>query len=322
MEKESFMGEKSNIKKDSEAFITVEDLYYSYQFENNEMGNYSAESTKVGSAGGETSEEVQYALRGINLEIKEGENIAVIGANGSGKSTLLRHFNALLTPTSGNVWVSGWNTKDQSHLRDIRSRVGMVFQNPDSQIVATVVEEEVAFGPENLGIPHEELEARVEWALEEAGIATLKQRPSHQLSGGEKQLLAIASVLAMKPRCILLDEATSMLDPASRRRFLKTVERLHSEGITIVAATHNMEEAASASRVIILSGGCMVLDGDPVTVFSREWELKVLGAGIPPAVQLAKIIAGEIEEFPQTTLSIFELLREIESFARKRRRTI
>lgn len=311
------MKEKHHSEEKPEAFIRAEDLYYTYQVENNEVDNYKAESNRAKSSIERCAENLQYALRGINLEIKEGEYIALIGANGSGKSTLLRHFNALLTPTSGNVWVSGWNTRDQSHLRDIRSRVGMVFQDPDSQIVTTVVEEEVAFGPENLGLPYEELKARVKWALEEAGIASLRQRPSHLLSGGEKQLLAIASVLSMKPRCILLDEATSMLDPASRRRFLKTVERLHSGGITIVASTHNMEEAASASRVIVLSEGCVVLDGEPATVFAREEELKELGIGMPPSVQIARLIAGKVEGFPQTTLSLIDLMRSIESFVRK-----
>jgi len=310
------MKEKPHSGEKKESFIRVEDLYYSYQVENNKGEDYKAKTARPLSNTGKGAENLQYALRGISLEIKEGEYIAVVGANGSGKSTLLRHFNALLTPTSGNVWVLGWNTRDQSHLRNIRSRVGMVFQDPDSQIVATVVEEEVAFGPENLGLPREELKARVEWALEEAGIVALKQRLCHRLSGGEKQLLAIASILAMKPRCILLDEATSMLDPASKRRFLNIVERLHSGGITIVASTHNMEEAASASRVIVLSEGCMVLDGDPATVFSREEDLKDLGIRMPPSIQIAKLIAEEVGGFPQTTLSLVELLRAIESFAR------
>ncbi len=193
MEEKSKMGAEYPVEKNSDVFILVKDLYYSYQAENNELGNSRSESTRFGSGVGKTSNWTQYALRGINLEIREGEYIAILGANGSGKSTLLRHFNALLTPTSGNVWVYGWNTRDQSHLRDIRSRVGMVFQNPDSQIVATVVEEEVAFGPENIGLPHEELEARVEWALKEAGITALRQMLSHLLSGGDPQNLQVLS---------------------------------------------------------------------------------------------------------------------------------
>jgi len=302
------------MEKNPGVFIRVKNLYYSYEVEitRDQMGVAFYREKATGDA--------RYALSGIDLEIREGEYIAIIGANGSGKSTLLRHFNALLTPTYGDVWVEGFNTRDQSHLRDIRSRVGMVFQNPDSQIITTTVEEEVAFGPENLGIPQEELKARVEWALEETGISALKQRLCHRLSGGEKQLLAIASVLAMKPRCVLLDEATSMLDPASKRRFLNIVGRLHSGGITIIAATHNMEEAASASRVIVLSEGCKMLDGDPATVFSREKDLKALGIRMPPSVQIARLIAGEVGGFPQTTLSLVELLRAIESFARMRGR--
>jgi len=182
-----------------------------------------------------------YALQGIDLVINKGEYVAVVGANGSGKTTLLRHLNALLIPTMGDVLISEWNTRDSLHIRDIRSTVGMVFQAPDTQI-----------GPENLGVPENELQDRIDWALEAVGLEDLRKRPSNLLSAGQKQLLAIASTLSMKPRCLVLDEATSMLDPASRLRFINIVGRLHQQGITIVTATHNMDEAAIAQRIIVL----------------------------------------------------------------------
>ncbi len=248
------------------------------------------------------------ALRGIDLTIAAGEYITLIGANGSGKSTLLRHLNALLLPTSGDVWVAGWNTREVAHVRDIRSTVGMVFQVPDSQIVATVVEEDVAFGPENLGVPERELRRRVDWALETVGLSELRHRASHLLSAGQKQRLAIASALAMSPRCLLLDEATAMLDPVGREQVLLTVDNLHRSGLTIVSATHNMAEAAMGQRVIVLSEGRIALEGEPRVVFGQFDALRNLQLEVPNATLLAKELTHHIPDFPSNLLTVSEVV--------------
>ena len=270
-----------------EPFIRIEGLHYTYQ------------------AG--TRKPVP-ALRGIDLTIDAGEYIAVIGANGSGKSTLLRHLNALLLPSMGNVWVANWNTRDPTYLRDIRSTVGMVFQAPDSQIVASTVEEDVAFGLENLGVPENELRQRVEWALSTVGLSELRQRASHLLSAGQKQRLAIAAALAMRPRCLLFDEATAMLDPAGRVQVLDTIRQLHQDGMTIVAATHNMAEAAQAQRVIVLSEGRVALQGHPHFVFAEEAPLQALQLEAPHPTRLARTIAEHVESFPTDVLTVSELI--------------
>lgn len=248
------------------------------------------------------------ALHGISLTIHAGEHVAVVGANGSGKSTLLRHFNALLLPTNGNVWVGKWNTRDPARLRDIRSTAGMVFQSADNQIVASTVEEDIAFGPENLGIPDDELRQRVEWALSTVGLGELRQRASHLLSAGQKQRLAIASALAMRPRCLLLDEATAMLDPAGRMQVLDTIRKLHRDGMTIVTATHNMAEAAQAQRVIVLSEGRVALQGRPRLVFVQEDALRTLQLEAPQATRLARTIARHVDGFPGDVLTVPELV--------------
>lgn len=270
--------------------IHVEDAYFSYQ--------------KEGDA-------PSYALDGISLKIHEGEYVAIVGANGSGKSTLLRHMNALLTPARGDVYIAGWNTKDEAHIRDIRSTVGMVFQVPETQIVATVVEEDVAFGPENLGISSNELSERVKWALETVGLTDLRNRPSHLLSGGQKQLLAIASTLSMKPKCLVLDEATSMLDPLSRAHLLETISLLHSRGMSIVTATHNMDEASKAQRIVVLSEGRVITSGDSGSVFTHETMLKKLKLELPSTVKLAKKLSQFFDHFPTTILSPDELVSAI-----------
>jgi energy-coupling factor transporter ATPase len=253
------------------------------------------------------------ALRGIDLTINAGEYVALIGANGSGKSTLLRHLNALLLPTSGHVWVSGWNTRDRIHLRDIRSTVGMVFQVPDSQIVATVVEEDVAFGPENLGTPEDELRQRVDWALNTVGLAELRHRGSHLLSAGQKQRLAIASALAMRPRCLLLDEATAMLDPQGRKQLQETIQLLHSQSMTIIAATHDMAEAALAQRIVVLAEGCVALEGSPQAVFGQIERLRELQLDVPQAMLLARELAARVESFPGNLLTVAELVDAVSS---------
>lgn len=251
------------------------------------------------------------ALRGIDLTIGAGEYIALIGANGSGKSTLLRHLNALLLPTSGDVRVAGWNTRETEHVRDIRSTVGMVFQVPDTQIVATVVEEDVAFGPENLGVPRHELHRRVDWALQTVGLSGLRHRASHLLSAGQKQRLAIASALAMSPRCLLLDEATAMLDPVGRQHLLLTVDELHRAGLTIVAATHNMAEAALAQRVIVLSEGRIALEGEPRMVFGQFDALHSLQLEVPHATLLARELNKHVSGFPTDLLTVTEVVDAI-----------
>jgi energy-coupling factor transporter ATPase len=251
------------------------------------------------------------ALRGIDLTLGAGEYVAVIGANGSGKSTLLRHLNALLVPTAGDVWVNGWNTRQAANLRHIRSTVAMVFQNPDSQIVASTVEEDVAFGPENLGIAEPELRERVDWALSVSGLTDLRQHASHLLSAGQKQRLAIAGALAMRPRCLVFDEATAMLDPAGRTRVLDTMQALHHQGLTIVTATHHMGEAAQAQRIVVLSAGQVALQGEPHSVFAQSEALQALQLDVPYPTRLAQAIAGRVTGFPQDALTVTELVNAI-----------
>jgi energy-coupling factor transporter ATPase len=248
------------------------------------------------------------ALRGIDLTIGRGEYMTLIGANGSGKSTLLRHLNALLLPTSGDVWVAGWNTREEVNLRDIRSTVGMVFQVPDSQIVATVVEEDVAFGPENLSVPQQELRRRVDWALDTVGLSELRHRASHLLSAGQKQRLAIASALAMSPRCLLLDEATAMLDPAGRQQVLLTIGNLHRSGLSIISATHSMAEAAMGQRVVVLSEGRIALDGKPRVVFGQFETLRSLELEVPQATLLARELTRHLSGFPADLLTVSEVV--------------
>ena len=227
------------------------------------------------------------ALDGVSLEIKQGEFVAVIGANGSGKSTLARHLNALLLPTDGTVLVDGMDTEDENKMWDIRQKVGMVFQNPDNQIVAAIVEEDVAFGPENIGVPGPEIPQRVADSLAAVGMTEYAKHAPHLLSGGQKQRVAIAGVLAMQPQCVVLDEPTAMLDPQGRREVLDTVERLnHETGMTVILITHHMDEAARADRVIAMSEGRIVADGTPQAVFAQEPLLRSVGLDVPQTEQL------------------------------------
>lgn len=280
--------------------IRIENLYYSY--ENAGGALYARKDEDI---------ERQYAIRGIDLTIEKGQYVAVVGANGCGKTTLLKHLNALFVPTSGEVWVSGFNTREPSALKEIRGRVGMVFQNPEAQIITTLVEDEVAFGPENLGMPEGEIRKQVEWAMEVTGITKLRDRPPHLLSAGQKQLLAVASVLAMRPGCLVLDEATSMLDPASKKSVLDTVRRLHESGMAVVFATHSMEEAASAQRIVVLSEGSVAIDGDPATVFSKERTLKSLRLEIPSTVRIAKQIKRYLDLDPQRLVTVDMLVSAV-----------
>ena len=253
------------------------------------------------------NEQPVYALDGVSTSVKRGEFVAVLGANGCGKSTLAKHFNAILLPESGKVYVEGMDTSDDSKLYDIRQTVGMVFQNPDNQIVANVVEEDVAFGPENLGVPTAEIRRRVDDALAAVGMEQFASHAPHLLSGGQKQRIAIAGILAMEPECIVLDEATAMLDPAGRREVIDTVLRLNREqGITVVLITHHMVEAERADRVIVMNDGEVAMDGMPRQVFSQVERLHELGLAAPDTVELLYRLRRDGVDVPLENLTVDE----------------
>ena len=232
-------------------------------------------------------EDAEESLCGVDLEIEEGSFVAVLGHNGSGKSTLAKHMNAILTPSEGRVLVAGLDTADENNLLAVRSTVGMVFQNPDNQIVANVVEDDVAFAPENLGVPPEEIRARVDEALAQVGMTELKMHAPHLLSGGQKQRVAIAGVIAMRPRVVVLDEPTAMLDPRGRSDVIEAVTRLCREkGLTVVLITHHMNECIGADRLIILSGGRIAADGSPSEVFSQVELMEREGLDVPETTRL------------------------------------
>lgn len=231
------------------------------------------------------------ALKDVSLDIKKGEFVAIVGHNGSGKSTLAKLLNGLLLPTSGTVTVDGMDTADEEKTLDIRRHVGMVFQNPDNQIVTTVVREDVAFGPENLGIPTDEIVVRVDSALKAVGMEKYAESAPHMLSGGQKQRIAIAGMLAMEPDILVLDEATAMLDPIGRREIIGIVKRLNEEkGITVIMITQYMEEAIGCERVIVINDGSIVMDDTPLAVFSRGDELRSIGLDVPAAVELREML--------------------------------
>ncbi len=241
------------------------------------------------------------AVDGVNLNIEKGEFIAVLGHNGSGKSTMAKCINGLHQPTSGEVLVDGLSTKDMEQIWNIRSRAGMVFQNPDNQIVATIVEEDVAFGAENLGVPREELRRRVDWALSVVDMTGYERHAPHLLSGGQKQRVAIAGILAMNPDYIILDEPTSMLDPSGRKEVMETVTRLNrEEGKTIILITHYMEEAVQADRVVVMEKGKIILEGSPREVFVHVGTMKEIGLGVPQVTELTReLIDAGIELNPE-----------------------
>ena len=248
-----------------------------------------------------------FALRGVDLKIEKGSFVVVLGHNGSGKSTLAKTFNAVLLPAGGKVYVEGMDTLDESLLLAIRQRVGMVFQNPDNQIVANVVEEDVAFGPENLGVPTAEIRRRVDDALAAVGMEQFARHAPHLLSGGQKQRIAIAGILAMEPECIVLDEATAMLDPAGRREVINTVRRLNRErGITVVLITHHMAEAENADRVIVMNDGQVAMDGAPHDVFAQVDRLHELGLAAPDTVELLHLLREAGMDVPLTGLTVDE----------------
>lgn len=247
------------------------------------------------------------ALIDVDFQALRGQFIAVLGHNGSGKSTLARHFNALLLPTAGTVWVKGMNTSDEGLLWEIRSTAGMVFQNPDNQIVATVVEDDVAFGPENLGVPRDEIRKRVDDALEAVHMSQNALKAPHMLSGGQKQRVAIAGVLALHPEVVVMDEPTAMLDPKGRRQVLRTIGHLKDEGITVILITHFMEEAALADTLVVMDNGKIAMQGRPAEVFSRRAELREMGLDVPPMAELQGMLGEAGVELDGNILTVEEM---------------
>ncbi|NLY52920.1 MAG: energy-coupling factor transporter ATPase [Firmicutes bacterium] len=272
-----------------ESFIVVDKVSFSYT--------------------GEPGAKEETALDQVSLTIEAGEFVAIVGHNGSGKSTLAKHLNGLLLPTGGDVWVAGMNTKDEHHRWDIRQIVGMVFQNPDNQIVAATVEEDVAFGPENLGLPTELIRSRVDEALAVVGMSEYAEAPPHSLSGGQKQRVAIAGVIAMRPRCLVLDEPTAMLDPVGRREVMETISRLNEEeGITVVLITHFMDEAVKAHRVLVMDEGRIVREGQPAAVFQEIDLLRELRLDVPPVIELASRLRAKSLALPEAILTVDEMV--------------
>lgn len=255
------------------------------------------------------------AVDGLSLSIKRGEFVAVLGANGCGKSTLAKHFNAILLPTSGQVLIEGISTEQEENLIQLRQKVGMVFQNPDNQIVATVVEEDVAFALENLGVEPTVMRERVDEAMKLAGIYQYRDKAPHHLSGGQKQRVAIAGVLAMQPDCLILDEATAMLDPVGRDKVMRTVHRLNRDcGITVAAITHYMEEAATADRVIVMSEGKIVMEGTPKEVFSQVDKLRELHLDVPQSTELCHEMTRAGMPMPDDVIDVESCAEELYRF--------
>jgi len=253
-------------------------------------------------------EDNTYAVDGVSLDIRKGEFTAIIGHNGSGKSTLAKLINSLLLPIEGKIYVKGMDTSDDSKLWDIRQTAGMVFQNPDNQLVATIVEEDIAFGPENQGVEPEEIRKRVDDALNAVGMYELRKRPPHMLSGGQKQRIAIAGILALNSDCIILDEPTAMLDPSGRKEVMETLGKLKEQGKTILLITHYMDEAVQADRVVIMDKGNIKLDGTPKEVFRNIDEIKRFGLDVPQVTELAQALAKEGLNIPYDTIDVKELV--------------
>lgn len=259
-----------------------------------------------------TEEESFKAIEDLSLDIKKGEFLVIIGHNGSGKSTLSKNLNAILMPTKGNILIDNMDTRDEEKLWDIRQTAGMVFQNPDNQIVATVVEEDVAFGPENLGIEPAEIRKRVDESLKSVGIYELRDRQPHLLSGGQKQRVAIAGIIAMKPKCVIFDEATAMLDPSGRKEVMSTIKRLNKEeNISVIHITHFMEEAVDADRVIVMEKGKKILEGTPRQVFSKIDMLKNIGLDVPYMTELSKELNKEGLNIDSDILTVDEMVIEL-----------
>ena len=278
------------------SIIKAEDLIFEYK--------------KLDDAG--EVESVHRAVDNVNLEVNKGEFIAILGHNGSGKSTLAKHINAILLPSEGSMWVCGKDTKEEDDTWFIRQNAGMVFQNPDNQIIGTVVEEDVGFGPENIGVPTDDIWARVENALKSVGMIKYRHHSPNKLSGGQKQRVAIAGVVAMKPQCIILDEPTAMLDPNGRQEVIKTVLELNKkEGVTVILITHYMEEVISADRVFVMESGQVVMTGTPREIFARVDELKSYRMDVPQVTMLAHELKEACVPISGTILSVEELVEEI-----------
>ena len=272
------------------AIISVKNLIYEYSRQTEE------------------SVETIRALRGVSFDIEEGSFTVIIGKNGSGKSTLAKNLNGLYQPTEGQVLVNGWDTQDESHIWDIRQMAGMVFQNPDSQLVAALVEDDVAFGPENLGVEPEEIARRIDTVLRAVGMEEYRQKSSHLLSGGQKQRVAVAGVIAMNPTCVIFDEPTAMLDPKGRKEIMAIIRKLHEEGKTIILITHFMDEAVNADRIIMMDDGRIVLDGTPEEVFKQPAAIKNAGLDVPVAVELAERLRQAGVRVPESVITTEKLV--------------
>ncbi|MGL5150336.1 MAG: energy-coupling factor transporter ATPase [Clostridium sp.] len=254
----------------------------------------------------------KYALNDVSLNVPKGEFLVILGHNGSGKSTIAKHLNALLIPSSGTIIVDGLDTKDDNNIWEIRSTAGMVFQNPDNQLVATIVEEDVAFGPENLGVDPKEIRERVNDSLKKVGMFEYREHAPHLLSGGQKQRIAIAGILAMKPECIIFDEPTAMLDPSGRIEVIKIIKELNDKyGITIILITHFMDEAVEADRVIVMDNGKMVMEGNPKQVFSQVEHMKKIGLDVPQVTELAYELNKKGYKINKEVLNVNEMVEEL-----------
>lgn len=260
----------------------------------------------------EDKDEVSHALKGVSLDIKEGDFVAILGHNGSGKSTFAKLMNGILLPTDGTVYISKMRTDDEEHLWDVRKTAGMVFQNPDNQIIGNVVEEDVGFGPENLGVPTDEIWKRVEESLTATGMISYRAHSPNKLSGGQKQRVAIAGVMAMQPECIVLDEPTAMLDPNGRKEVLRAVRKLNEEkGVTVILITHYMEEVVFADRVFVMDNGKLVMQGTPREIFSEVEKLKELRLDVPQVTLLAYELRKDGVDLPEGILTIEELVNAL-----------
>ncbi|MBY0754737.1 energy-coupling factor transporter ATPase [Clostridium sardiniense] len=254
----------------------------------------------------------RYAINGVNLTVEKGEFLVVLGHNGSGKSTLAKHMNALLLPTDGIVYVDGLNTKDEDNVWDVRAKAGMVFQNPDNQMVATIVEEDVAFGPENLGVDPKEIRKRVDESLQKVGMSEYKRHAPHLLSGGQKQRVAIAGILAMQPECIIFDEPTAMLDPSGRKEVLNNIKEINKQyGITIILITHYMDEAAEADRIVVMDDGKLIMGGTPKEVFSQVELMKKIGLDVPQVTELSYELNKEGIKLDNKIINVDEMVEAL-----------
>lgn len=257
-------------------------------------------------------DDIKLAINDVTLEVKKGEFLVILGRNGSGKSTIAKHMNALLVPSEGKVYVGKLDTSIEKNIWDIRNKAGMVFQNPDNQIVATIVEEDVAFGPENLGIEPSEIRSRVDDCLKKVNMYEYRKHAPHLLSGGQKQRVAIAGVLAMMPECIIFDESTAMLDPSGRREVIKTIKEINNKyGITIVLITHYMEEAVEANRIVVMDEGKVMMEGTPKDIFSKVKEMKTMGLDVPQMTELSYELKNSGLNIREDILTIDEMVDEL-----------